>query len=81
MCVCLFLFFVQLVVKLHPLILFIRLLGYHHFGRELNLPMAPGMPDMGPKEGVPEMARRMMKILRGMVGAYKVGRWGRAKRD
>ena len=58
---------------LHPLILFIRLLGYHHFGGEPNLSMAVGMPDMGPKEGVPEMARRMMELFRGMVGAYKVG--------
>ena len=31
---------------------------------------------MEPKEGVPEMARRMMGTLRNMVGAYKVGcRW------
>ena len=31
------------------------------------------MADMGPKEGVPEMARRMMPVLWKMVGAYKVG--------
>ena len=48
-------------------------LGYHHRGGENNLPMGPGMTEMGPKEGVPEMARRMMFDLRHMVGAYKVG--------
>ena len=48
-------------------------LGYHHRGAEPNEPQAMGMADMGPKEGVPEMARRMMPVYRSMVSAYKVG--------
>ena len=50
-------------------------LGYHHRG-VASLSLSWGMPLTEPQQGVPEMARRMMPILRNMVSAYKVGcRW------
>ena len=54
--------------------LFIPILGYHHRGGDPDFfHQGPSFTQMGPKEGVPEMARSMMPELREMVGAYKVG--------
>ena len=36
---------------------------------------------MEPQQGVPEMARRMMPVLRDMVSAYKVGCWWSVGRE
>ena len=45
---------------------------YHHRGAEAINPMEKGIPQMAPEEGVPAMAKRMLPVLRLMVGAYQV---------
>lgn len=45
---------------------------YHHRGAEPHNPMQKGIPEMGPEEGVPEMAKRMLHVIRNMAEAYEV---------
>lgn len=45
---------------------------YHHVGAEPHSPMQKGIPEMGPEEGVPEMAKRMLHVIRDMAEAYEV---------
>ena len=56
-------------------------LGYHHRGADPGEVISWGISEMEPQQGVPEMARRMMPVLRDMVSAYKVGCWWSVGRE
>lgn len=45
---------------------------YHHRGAEPTNAMEKGIPEMGPEEGVPEIAKRMLIIIKRMAEAYEV---------
>lgn len=55
-----------------PLEMVVSSYCYHHREAEPSNPIDWGIPQMGPEEGVPEMAKRMRGILRWMLGAYQV---------
>ncbi|CAK9003385.1 unnamed protein product, partial [Durusdinium trenchii] len=54
-----------------PLEMVVSSYCYHHRGAEPSNSIAQGMVEMGPKEGIPEMARRMLRTVRGMVANFQ----------
>ncbi|CAK9080786.1 Copia protein [Durusdinium trenchii] len=56
----------------NPLEMVISSYCYHHRGAEPWNSISDGMASMHPKDGVPEMARRMLPVVYNMVQAYQV---------
>ncbi|CAK9027059.1 unnamed protein product, partial [Durusdinium trenchii] len=48
--------------------------GYHHRGAEPWNALGDNMTDLAPKEGVPEMARRMLLTVRNMTHAFQAAK-------
>ncbi|CAK9048368.1 unnamed protein product [Durusdinium trenchii] len=57
-----------------PLEMVISSYCYHHRGAEPKNPISVGMVELGPKEGVPEMAKRMAPIIRDMFEVFQVAK-------
>eukprot|EP00913_Durusdinium_trenchii_P011176 g10497.t1 len=56
-----------------PLQMVVSAYCYHHRGAEPNSNLAPpNITEMGPEEGVPDIAERMKPVIEGMLSAYQL---------